>query len=402
MTLSKYIQTMTAMVGLFISQLAAAADFAVSPMMIEMEAVPRATQDFSFTIFGRTDADIKLSLFDMNQLETVYMGFQQANFDSENSMSSWVSLDDDRFRVREGETMEVTGSIEVPARAAGTYLLGIMVEEDIDEDEQSGIALRVRYAVVLNMRVEGSRSRRIQTSFEELAVVEQEDGTYLHGTFTNDSSIDEWLLSQVQIRSDENRLLERVEMKTESAWQRGDEASRIFPGAKVTVFGKLSKTMATGNYNVLVRNRFADKSQPVYRDTLRFERKDQEGAEAITGESDDAAGAPEQVAVEVSPAVVPIDIRNNGTSFSSFFIVNNGSEEIAIDLPAQVDNMESQGIADFQFYPNALVLQPNQRSRVVLKQTHLADAVYGNTVFQAAMTANGSTEQIEIKTQGGS
>ena len=397
MTLSKYIKTMAAAAGLFISQLASAADFAVSPMMIEMEAVPRATQDFSFTIFGRTDANIKLSLFDMNQLETGYMGFQDANFDSESSMSSWVSLDDDRFRVREGETLEVTGSVNIPTRAAGTYLLGVMVEEDLDEDEQSGIALRVRYAVVLNMRVEGSRSRRIQTSFEELAVVEQEDGTYLHGTFTNDSSIDEWLLSQVQIRSNENRLLERVEMKTESAWQRGDEASRVFPGAKVTVFGKLSKAMATGNYNVLVRNRFADKSQPVYRDTLRFERQNAE-ENAV----DKQAEVTEQVAVEVSPAIVPIDIRNNGTSFSSFFIVNNGSEEIAIDLPAQIDNLAAQGIEDFQFYPDTLVVQPGQRSRVVLKQTHLADASYGNTVFQAALTANGSTDQIEIKTQGGS
>jgi len=408
-SLNVFFRGVVATLALVASSLTMAADFAVSPMMIEMEAVPRATNDFSFTIFGRSDANIKLTLFDMNQLETGYMGFVAANFDSEQSMASWISLEDDRYRVRDGETIEVRGRINVPARAAGTYLLGVMVEEDLDEEDQSGIALRVRYAVVLNLRVEGTRNRRIQTSFEELAVVQQEDGTYLQGLFTNSSAVDEWLESQVQIRGEDNRLIERVEMKTESAWQRADSASRVFPGADVRVFGKLSKPVATGNYNVLVRNRFADKSQPVYRDTLRIEASDDAPE---TGEGESGAEEPgESVSsasllpvAQLSPSQLDVEIRSNGTSLTSFYIVNDGAEEFSVRFPAELEDLAAAGISSFQFYPATVTVRPQQRTRVVLKQSHLEATPYTSVVFPAAIESASQGEQagtLEIVARGG-
>ncbi len=359
------------------------ADFAVSPMMIEMEGVERSSHDFAFSIFGRSDARVKLDLFDMSQLETGYMGFVKADQDNAASMANWIELERDNYEIRDGETTTVRGTLTVPSRSAGTYLVGVMVEEDVPEEEQGGITVRVRYAVVLNMRVEGTRNSRIKSSFDELVAVEQEDGIYLQGLFNNESTTDEWLVSQVQIRGEDNRLLERVEMKTESAWQRNDPASRVFPGARVRVFGKISREVEDGNYNVLVRNRFADKSQPVYRDTVRL------ASTAKEAMADEISESPaEGAVVEMSPPAVEVDVRENGTSFSTFFLTNNSDVELTVELPSELSNLAAKGVKEFQFYPDSVVIAPQQKTRVVLKQTHLDQTDYSNIVFPAQIISS--------------
>ena len=354
-----------------------AGDFAVSPMMIELEAVERSSYEFSFNIFGKSDTNIKLDLFDMNQLETGYMGFSKSETTDLNSMSSWVELEENSLQVRDGDTIAVNGVINVPAKAAGTYLVGVMVEEDIPEEEQSGIAVKIRYAVILNMRVEGSANRRIKTSFEELVVVEKDNETYLQGYFTNESSIDDWLSSQVQLRSSDNKLQERVELKSESAWQRGDAATRVFPGAKVRVYGKLAKPFATDDYNLLVRNRFADKSQPVYRDKVRLT------AAAAVGETTKSEARTTTNVLELSAPAVAVAIKANNTSLSSFYVTNNSSETITLALSQEIEGLATKGVRDFQFYPPQLELSTGQKSRIVLKQNHLPEMEYGNPTFEA-------------------
>ncbi len=373
-----------------------AGDFAVSPMMIDLQAVERSSYEFSFNIFGKSDTNIKLELFDMSQLETGYMGFTKSEASDLNNMASWVELEESSLRVRDGDTIAVNGIINVPPKAAGTYLVGVMVEEDIPEEQQSGIAVKIRYAVILNMRVEGSANRRIKTSFEELVVVQQDNETYLQGYFTNESSVDDWLSSQVQIRSSDNRLQERVDLKSESAWQRGDAASRVFPGAKVRVYGKLSEPFATNDYNLLVRNRFADKAQPVYRDTVRLVNAE------VSDEKNEQKEGESILALELSESAISVAIKPNNTSLSSFFVTNNSNETISLDLSKEIDGLESKGVKDFQFYPPQLELSAGQKSRLVLKQNHLPEMNYGNPTFKAEYK-NSKSEVIEflIPTTGG-
>lgn len=386
-----------AAVYFFLSSALFAGDFAVSPMMIDLQAQERSSYEFSFNIFGKSDTNIKLNLFDMGQLETGYMGFTKSESSDSNSMATWVQLQESTLRVRNEETVTVNGIINVPPKAAGTYLVGVMVEEDIPEEQQSGIAVKIRYAVILNMRVEGSANRRISTSFEELVVVQQDDETYLQGYFTNESSIDDWLTSQVQIRTSDNKLQERVELKSESAWQRGDTASRVFPGARVRVYGKLSESFASDDYNLLVRNRFADKAQPVYRDTVRIVN-----AEANDKQAEQKASTP-TLALELSEPAIPVAIKPNNTSLTSFYVTNNTNETISLDLAKEIIDLESKGVKDFQFYPPKLELSAGQKSRLVLKQNHLPDSNYGNPTFKAEYR-NSKSEVMEllIPTTGGS
>ncbi len=334
------------------------------------------------------------------------MGFEEADIEDTESMANWIRLNNDAFSIRDGEVTEVSGQIAVPSRAAGTYLVGVMVEEDIPEEEQAGVAVKIRYAVVLNMRVAGPANRRIKTSFEELAVVQQEDGTYLEGMFSNDSRVDEWLESQVQIRNEDNRLVERVEMRTESAWQRNDETSRVFPGAQVRVFGRLTKDVEPGDYQVLVRNRFADKSQPVYRDTVRFKERTS-GEDETVIDTDIASDREEDddLSIEVSPAALPVEIRSNGTSFSSFIITNNGKQQIDVEMPDKIDGIEEKGVSDFKFFPDSLQIKPGEKTRVVLQQTHVDGSAYGNIVFEALVNAenlSADKKKLNIVTVAGS
>lgn len=376
-----------------------AADFAVSPMMIEMSAERREIKEFSFTVFGKENADIKLELFNLNQLESGYMGFSKLEADDLVSMGSWVELERDKFRIRDGENITVHGTVKIPSRAAGTHVVGVMVEEDIPEKDQGGITVKIRYAVVLSLRVEGNYNR-IKTQFSELAVVNTENGTFIEGYFLNESATDDWLFSEVQVRAENNRLIERVALKTESAWQRADVGSRVFPGARVRMYGKISKEFESGTYKVLVRNKFANRSQSIYRDTIELIAPEPEEGLLVEGE----AVLADSGAVAVNPEALQIVIRSDGTSFSSFIISNTKNEVVNVTLPTSLENLEENGISEFKFYPRAISIKPQQKSKIVLRQVHISDQDYGDIVFQAEIESESSLAEgsiLAIRTVGG-
>jgi hypothetical protein len=376
---------------IFVSSHALGGDLLVSPMLIEIEDVAPTVRNFSFSVTGQTEAQVKLSFFDMSQLESGYMAFREADISNTESLASWIDLEDDSFRIQGGETKLVNGKINVPTRAAGTYLLSIMVEEDIPEDASNGVAVTIRYAVVINLKVDGAINRRIKTGFEELVVVSAGNEKYLEGMFSNESKIDEWLDSEVQIRTENNKLIERVKMRTESAWQRNDITSRVFPGAKVRVFGKMERDIEPGDYKVIVRNRFADKSQPVYRDTVRIE-------ERLAVENVDPAGinGESELQVEISPAALPVKIRSNGSSFSSFTVTNSSNQLMFIDLPKELEGLKEKGISEFKFFPDSVQIRPGKIARIVLQQTHLNGFDYEGITF-GAMLRTGDVDDEQQK-----
>lgn len=376
-----------------LSPSAFAGEFAVSPMMIDLDGEVRSEQAFSFNLYGKSNTNVKLDFYNMTQLESGYMGFQKASMDNLEDISNWVELEDDSYRLRDGDVIQVNGTINIPSRASGTHLLAIMVEEDLSEETEGGIAVKIRYAVVLNLNIEGRRSR-IETSFEELAVVETEEGLFLEGYFTNSSSIEDWLYSEVQIRGENNRLLERVSLQTQSAWQRADNGSRVFPGARVRVYGQITEAPETGQYNIMVRNNFADRSQPVYRDVLAFQNTsttNDDNDNELTGNSSEGQ-------LLVNPDQIEIEVRRNNTSFTSFFLENTKTESINLRFPDSIDNLDTLGVSDFEFYPDQVEVEPNQKVRVVLRQTHLADSEYGNIIFPVSTTSADTTSTISIPT----
>lgn len=246
-----------------------AADLAVSPLMIELKATAGAESVFDFTVLAKSTANIRLTTYDMLQKPSGHMDFVTSDVTEKNSSANWIKLEQSEFVIQAGNQKTIKGSVKLPRNSVGSKLAAIMVEEVRDNAKPQGIKVFVRYAVILNIDVQGRQVRPvIKTSTTELSMVRIDDEVFIEGWFTNMSSAEGWLDSEVQVRNAQKRLVDRVVLKTESAWQRSDEMSRVFPGVKVRLFGKISKELAETQYAVMVRNRFAGKMQPVVRQNL--------------------------------------------------------------------------------------------------------------------------------------
>jgi hypothetical protein len=247
---------------------AQAAEFAVSPMLIELDAAPDTAVPIRFNVFGKSAGRARIRLAGMQQQATGHMRFLPQTPDV-GGLASWITLDRDALNLRREETATVEGRIAVPRRTpAGTYLAALLVEED-DDGRKTGIVLNVRYAIIVSVRIAGAQSR-IATQFSDLRLEEQGERTFVAASFRNDGTRDDMLDAELQLRDATNRLVHRTPLKSQSAWQRADAGSRVFPGADVVVFGELPATLPAGDYQATVRNRFGGRSQPVQRATLNL------------------------------------------------------------------------------------------------------------------------------------
>lgn len=361
-----------------------AAEFAVSPMMIELESSPRVIENFSFQVFGKTAGEVKVTAWDMEQQLTGHMGFVEVNGDQE-KLSSWIQLDNPTFSVKKDESVEVTGNVTIPPWANGSYHTAVMVEEARAPDAQ-GVVVNVRYAVILNIRVEGKKSR-IRSGFSDLRLINQDGEFYIAGRFVNNSNRDYRLHSKAQVRSDDNKLLGRVLLKTQSAWQRGDEASRVFPGAEVEVFGLLTKPLPAGNYQAMVRNRFGGRHQPTWRAPVNVT------SEMAKGMQGDAKSLPEGVALLRDPV---LKVRRGGYASTSVMLVNNQDQAVEIRFPSSADQ---DLLSEYRFTPEVLKLQPSQRGMVILNQKYKDERDVQPVKFLAQVVGGEQVEWLEIPTQ---
>lgn len=245
-----------------------AAEFGVSPMLIELTGAPDVSQDFQIQVLGKTSGNAKVSVYRLNQLPTGHMEFLPPAAGTDD-MSGWITLEKNRLSIRKGETVMLKGSVKVPRKAAGTNVAAIMVEED-QPQKAKGITLNVRYAVVLSVNVGGTLSTRTITNFHDLSLEPQEERVFIKGLFKNGGKTDGQLNAELQLRDASNRLVLKTPLKTQSAWQRSDAASRVFPGSEVVVFGELPRTLPAGTYQAFVRNRFSDRAQPLVKTTVEL------------------------------------------------------------------------------------------------------------------------------------
>jgi len=240
--------------------------------------------------------------------------------------------------------------VRIPKNAKGAHLAAIMVEE-VNPPAKSGFGVSVRYAIMLDIKLSGKKTR-LFSKFSDLAFEEQDGDTFVVAWFENLSDRDEFFQSEVQIRDSRRRLAGRVALKTLSAWQRGDESSRVFSGSKVRVYGRLNKFIKEGDYELTVRNRFGGVPLLKVRENLVFEPK--AGVAAL----DEIEWANYQV-----PAIT-IKPKPSGIAISQFELENPYGETIEIVFPKQ----SSSGTADVSFYPNKIQLKPGDKTKIRLVQ----------------------------------
>lgn len=199
-----------------------AVEFAVSPMLININAQPGGVEDFEIAVSGKESGNVTISIFAMQQMDSGHMSFieQQAPSGTGVQAVSWISFEKEDYRISRNETTQIRGKVSVPRKAKGSFLAAIMVEEILFESS-SNVSVRVRYAVILNIHVEG-RKGRVKTAFDDLVVVNRGGLALIEGSFSNSNAFMGFLDSSVQVRDQNRRLIARLPLRTESAWQRGD------------------------------------------------------------------------------------------------------------------------------------------------------------------------------------
>ncbi len=329
---------------------ARAGEFAISPMMIEFDAAPGSVESFEFSIHGKKNGKVRLFLSDLHQEATGHMAFKDLDV-SASPMAGWVSLDKELVDVKKNEIKAVKGFLKVPRSAKGSHVVAIMVEEE-KSGKSKGISLNVRYAIILTLDIKG-RKARMKSEFTELTVEEQSGKKFVTAWFKNNSDRDANLSSLIQLRDSKRKLIARIPLKTKSAWSRGDENSRVFPGSKVKVYGPLGDDVEEGEYLLMSRNKFGGQNQPSLRETVQIKRGEKMEEKTI-------------VEVESDKNIINVRVAPNsrGESFSAFRIKNPYPHSITVKLPLprKGENLE------YRFSPQTIELPSDSSKMVTLKQ----------------------------------
>lgn len=244
-----------------------AADLSVSPLIINLDANINEEKSFNFTVKSNKKTKIKVEPFDMVQSYTGHIEFVKNNNPVEEDVASWLVLPTTPIPISPDEPLVINAGLKPKTRDSGEYWVAIMVTED-QPVVSSGIQLSVRYAIVLQVDIKGYHpKKRLRGELADVEFSDSDGKAKVSGWFTNLSNSEDWLLSEVQIRNTNRRLVDKFPLKSISATERGDRSSRIFPYAKVQLHGELNSDLDPGVYHVMVKNRFGGRSQKVYRAT---------------------------------------------------------------------------------------------------------------------------------------
>lgn len=357
---------------------AQSAEFAISPMMIELNTAPGTNEKFSFQIHGKKAGTAKIFLSDLKQEASGHMSFTEGVLSNTNSLASWLELEESSVKVKQGETVTINGKINIPRRTTGSHVAAIMVEEEKPTDNK-GITLNVRYAIIIALNIDGKKSR-ISTTYEKLTIEEQNGNMFVSAWFSNNSIVDSNLESVAYIRDSNRKLMEKVILKTKSAWQRNDDQSRVFPNAKVKVYGLVKSKLPSGTFEVSARNRFAGRMQPLKRSTINHTSTSSENS---TREEDTTKILPEEISLDVK--------KNQG--FAAITVKNTFDKDITIELPESGTKDE----VNFKFTPEKFTIKPNMSQMVIIRQQFLNNNIKPFE-YTAKLIRNNKEELIKIKT----
>ena len=165
-------------------------EISVNPMLVELKQRPNSRKNFSFSIRSDKATEVQLKLFDMSQQLSGYMGFQEKQNQPGKRLPATIRLERTRITLPPEKSVTVRGQLRLSARVRGTQLFAVMVEEVKPKNDKKGIAINVRYAVVIKVNVLGRRSREIG-KIETVTIEKNKSGKLiLVGIHTNNSSQD--------------------------------------------------------------------------------------------------------------------------------------------------------------------------------------------------------------------
>lgn len=161
----------------------------------------------------------------------------------------WVQLEQESVTVPPGVPVPVRGTVAIPFGAGGSYNVLVMLEPAVEEEE-SGFAIIVRYAVRLTINVDrpGLRSE-LQVLNTEL-IPDEEGRPWLQVHVKNPSPFRFELQGEATIRDEARRLVERVSLRTLSAWESDHDSFAIYPETELLLLAPISEPLHAGAFHI--------------------------------------------------------------------------------------------------------------------------------------------------------
>lgn len=323
-------------VFLFPSSSSAVGTVGVKPMTIDIELQPGKKTGFQIEVYStsKEDTPVHLSLFDALQKEDGSMDFVDVG-KNPYSCTPWIRLEKTDFTVTGGETVAVKGEISVPRGSSGSRIATIMVEPGY-EKKKTGISIRVRYAVVLKLKIKG-RLVMEKAELEKLSLKKLPDGTpAIEAIIINKSEIDFTAKGHVLIQDSSGRIITNINLTTESLERKKkdrekekkekkfkdkdkvkeEEDQRLYPGSKVAFFGRMDKPVPPGEYTAIL--------------TMKYGKRSITAKEKIKLTEEDIASLAKETAkgasFELKPERIEIKSPPGGTR-TAFFTITNITEK---------------------------------------------------------------------------
>ncbi|MCX7770266.1 MAG: hypothetical protein N2202_04195 [Proteobacteria bacterium] len=253
----------------------------VQPLNIDLELQPGKKGEFSIDVYSTSNEDtpVSVSLFDIDQKEDGNVDFTEPG-KSPFSCAKWIKLQRNDFIVNAGETVELKGEINVPRDASGVRVATIMIEPAYEKKEK-GITVKLRYAVILKVKVKGKNLIESGKT-QDIRLKLLPDGTpIIETSLINNSNIDYRATGKVVLHDSSGKIIETIALTTHYLEEKqkrekqdnnvqkqtkkkglvsDEEGQRIFPGAKVNFFGRISKPLKEGEYTAIVSMKFGKRT----------------------------------------------------------------------------------------------------------------------------------------------
>lgn len=231
----------------------------IKPVRVEIEAKPGKIYPFKLDITNKNlePRDYAVSLFYYTQDQGGYQKQLKVQNNDQPGIWDWFHLDtiklNERFSINGDESKSVTGKVKIPRKdSIGFHNLLVVATEYTPSDEESPVTLHFGSGSIFEINVTGPKRRpeynvenvTINTNIESMSSQAQM-------VFTNKSLLKGRLQLEMQLRQNK-RLIARTKLLTDEANNSQKPYSSIFPNVRVNLSGEFKKTLAPGQYDMLL------------------------------------------------------------------------------------------------------------------------------------------------------
>lgn len=328
---------------------------AVRPLVIQLDANPGDRPVFEFVVSSEDNQETaEISIYHIVQKNNGSNEYQQ---EASGPVKEWITLDKNVVVVPPGGEIKVTGRVNVPFDAGGSYMAAIMVEPQSTLVSE-GITVRYRYAITLIINVQRP-GLRPDLTIHSLSLDRDEQMTPIaKAIIQNISPLMFPIAAEMTIRNQNRALIERIELLTGSSKDSDYRSINIFPGAELWLEGKVAKPLFPGEYELRLFLRYADGKQKVH-------------TQMVTVSEGDFAFDESTKYLAINRETLEAKLRPGGAESQILELTNNTNKAILVEISGRdIETEYTRSIFEnLQLElrgENILEISPQRSARVVI------------------------------------